>query len=228
MQSKKVLRLFLAAAVAVFVGFGAVAAAEEESPSQAGEKVGIEGQYVRVAETEEGWVVLGYRTANESVEKEWMLLDVGMTVLKGSQSQTITRDQVKLVTPDDKVLSLPSIEEFGKARGELAAMTERADMMRDSINYFPPGADLPCRIGFFDDPTKPAQALAFDKVELSSQRACVGRLYFHVPGGIQYGNYNLDVKFANSVVKVPMKIMTKEEAKEFEQKWKQERKEAKH
>ena len=71
-------------------------------------------------------------------------------------------------------------------------------------------------------------SIAYDQVDLSSQRACIGRLYFHVPGGIQYGNYNLDVKFANSVVKVPMKIMTKDEAKEFEKQWKQELKEAKH
>jgi hypothetical protein len=90
-------------------------------------------------------------------------------------------------------------------------MTERANINRDSINYFPPGADRACRIGFFSDPTKPMQDLAYDEVELNSQRACVGRLHFHLPGGIQYGNYNLDVQFANSVVRVPMKIMTKDE-----------------
>jgi len=83
-------------------------------------------------------------------------------------------------------------------------------------------------IGFFTDPTKPMQGIEYDEVELSSQRACIGRLYFPVPGGIQYGNYNLDVKFANSIVKVPMKIMTKDEAKAFEKQWKQALKEAKH
>ena len=217
-----------AASAVLFVGFGGLASAGDEAAAQAGEKIGVEGTFVRVAETDEGWVVLGYRIANESVKEEWMLLDVGMTVLSGVKGQTITRDQIKLVTPDKQVIDLPSTKEYEKARGSLAAMTEKANMMDDSINYFPPGANQACRIGFFLDPTKPMQGVAYDQVELNSQRACLGRLYFHVPGGIQYGNYNLDVVFDNSVVKVPMKIMTKDEAKEFEKQWKQELKEAKH
>jgi hypothetical protein len=127
-----------------------------------------------------------------------------------------------------KVLPLPSQEEFLKARGEVAAMTDRDNMMRESINYFPPGTNEPCAIKFFADPSHPAAGLAYDKVELSSQRACIGRLYFHVPGGLQLGNYNVDVKFADSVLKVPMEIMTKKQAKEFEKKWKEAEKEAKH
>ena len=220
--------VMLVAAVALTVGFGGLAAAEEESPAQAGEKVGVEGQFVRVAETEEGWVVLGYRVANESVNQEWMLLDVGMTVLKGVKSQKITRDQIKLVTPDKKVLDLATQQEYEKARGSLGVMEKRADMVGDSINYFPPGANDPCRIGFFANPARLRPELAYDEVELASTRACVGRLFFQVPGGIQLGNYNLDVVFANSIVKVPMKIMTKDEAKEFEQKWKEAQKDSKH
>lgn len=228
-KSQKLFCMVLASVVALTsVGYGAFAAAADETPSQAGEKTGVEGQYVRVAETDEGWVVLGYRIANESVKEDWMLLDVGMTVLHGVKGQKITRDQIKLVTPDRQVIALPSAKEYGKARGSLAAMTERANMNQDSINYFPPGADQACRIGFFSDPTKPMQDLAYDEVELNPQRACVGRLYFHVPDGIQYGNYNLDVQFANSVVRVPMKIMTKDEAKAFEKQWKEERKKNKH
>ena len=172
--------------------------------------------------------MIGYETANGSVGKEWILLDVGMTVQKGVKPQKITRDQIKLVTPDDKVVPLPSQEEFLKASGKVAAMTERDNMIRDSINYLPPGTDLPCAIKFFPDPTRPAQGLAYDEVDLDSQRACMGRLYFHVPAGLHLGNYSLDVVFANSVVKVPMEIMTKEQAKEFEKKWKKAQKEARH
>ncbi len=218
-----------AAAIALMiVGFSGLATAEEETPAQEREKVGVEGTFVRVAENSEGWVVVGYKMANESVGKEWMLLDLGMTVFPGAKSQKVTRDQIKLVTPDGQVLPLPSQEEYSEARASLAAMTERADIMRDSIDYFPPGADRPCRIGFFADPTKRLQDMAFDFVELNSQRACVGRLYFQVPGGIQLGSYNLDVAFADGVVKVPIDIMTNEQAKEFEKEWKRKAKAAKH
>ena len=36
------------------------------------------------------------------------------------------------------------------------------------------------------------------------------------------------MQFSNSIVRVPMKIMTKEEAKTFEKEWKEAKKEAKH
>jgi hypothetical protein len=216
------------ALVVCVVGFGGVVSAEEETAAQAGEKTGVMGKFVRVAETDEGWVVLGYGTANDSVKEEWMLLNVGMTVKQGVKGQKITRDQIKLVTPEGQGISLPSNEEYSTARASLAAMTQRDDMMHESIDYFPPGADRACRIGFFSDPTKPIQDLAYDEVNLDPQRACVGRLYFHVPGGIQLGDYNLDVQFANSVVRVPMQIMTKDEAKEFEKQWKEAEKADKH
>jgi hypothetical protein len=55
--------------------------------------------------------------------------------------------------------------------------------------------------------------MAYDEVELSWQRACLGRLYFHVPGGIKYGQHWLNVKFRDSLVRVPFRILTDEEKK---------------
>mgnify|MGYP001824140281 FL=1 len=212
----------------VIVGLGGWAAAEQETPAQVGEKVGVEDTFVRVAENQEGWVVLGYRIANESVGQEWMLIDLGLALQKGVKDQTITRDHVKLVTPDHQVISLATQPEYEEVAGSLALMEKKATEFGDSINYFPPTANMPCRIGFFTDTRHPERGAAFDQVELDYNRACVGRVYFHVPGGIQYGNYNLDVKFANSILKVPMEIMDKERTKEFEKQWKEAKKKAKH
>jgi hypothetical protein len=53
--------------------------------------------------------------------------------------------------------------------------------------------------------------MSWGQVELSNTRASLGRLYFHVPGGITYGQHWLNVKFAQSVVRVPFRILTKEE-----------------
>ena len=52
-----------------------------------------------------------------------------------------------------------------------------------------------------------------DDIELSSSRACLGRLFFQIPGGIKYGQYFLNVKFEKSVVRVPFRILTKDEEK---------------
>jgi hypothetical protein len=218
----------MAVTTAVIIGIGGWVAAEDETPAQSGEQTGVEGTFVRVATNEEGWVVLGYRIANESVGKDWMLLDLGMTVTKGTKTQKITRDDIKLVTPNHDVISLPTQEDYEKVRGSLVPLVQRDAMTGDSINYFPASADDPCSIQFFAEQGGPRVMLAYDEVELSSNRACVGRVYFEVPGGIQLGNYNLDVKFENSIVKVPMQIMTEEQAKEFTKKWKEELKEERH
>jgi hypothetical protein len=45
-------------------------------------------------------------------------------------------------------------------------------------------------------------------------RACLGRLFFKIPGGIQYGQYWLLVQFDNSQLKVPFKVLTEKDAKQ--------------
>ena len=118
-------------------------------------------------------------------------------------------DDVSLTTPDGSKIALATVEEYRKA--DLRALDQRASVVRDSINYFPPEASQACRIGFFAEVGSPA--MSYDQVELSSQRGCVGRLYFPVAGGIKYGQYFLNVKFQDRLVRVPFRILTKEEDK---------------
>jgi len=181
----------------------------------------IQGQYVRVAYNNEGYVSLGYRVANQSVGEEWMLLEMGTTVLGSKESYLLTRDALSLSTPDGKTIPLPSNKEYREAA--LQALDMRAKVVRDSINYFPPGARNACRIPFFAELT--SRAMARDQVDLSWQRACVGRIFFKVPGGIQYGQHFLDVQFENGKVRVPFRILTKEEEKTFSKSWKDIKKE---
>ena len=169
----------------------------------------MEGKFVRAAYNNEGYVILGYQTANYSVGEEWVLLEVGMTVRDSVPDYTLPRDRLSLETPDGTTLPLPTIQEHREVN--TSALEQRARVQRDSINYFPPSAHLPCAIVFFPDLT--SRALPRDDVELSSSRACVGRLYFKVPGGIKYGQHWLNVKFEKSLIRVPFRILTKEEEK---------------
>ena len=41
----------------------------------------MEGKFVRAAYNNEGYVILGYQATNRSIGDEWMLLEVGMTIL---------------------------------------------------------------------------------------------------------------------------------------------------
>jgi hypothetical protein len=176
----------------------------------------MEGRYVRVAYNNEGYAILGYKLANLSVGEEWMLLEVGFALRDGVPDYDLTRKELSLETPDGKTIPLPTIEEYRKADTRALQMRER--VQRDSINYFPPNAHRACSIQFFTDVS--SRAMPWDKVEMSDQRACVGRLYFPVPGGIQYGQHWLNVKFAKSLIRVPFRILTKDEEKFLDKNYK--------
>ena len=169
----------------------------------------MEAKFVRAAYNNEGYVILGYQVNNRSVGEEWMLLEVGMTVLNKTPDYTLKREHLSLELPDGSTIPLPSVEEH--RAGNTSAIQARTRVQRDSINYFPPMASHACRIGFFSDLDQ--RAMPYDQVELSNTRACLGRLYFHIPGGMKYGQYWLNVKFEKSVVRVPFRIFTEEEEK---------------
>ena len=168
----------------------------------------MEAQFVRAAYNNEGYVILGYQVANRSVGDPWMLLEVGMTV-REKPDYRLTREAISLETPDGKTIPLPSISEH--RAGNTQALQKRSEIQRDSINYFPPLATKACAIQFF--PELDSRAMPYDEVELSKERACLGRLYFQIPGGIAYGQHWLNVKFQNSLIRVPFRIFTKEEEK---------------
>jgi len=169
----------------------------------------IEGTWVRAAYNNEGYAILGYRLANLSIGDEWMLLEFGTTLRDGVSNYTLKRDALSLETHDGKTVPLATTIEYREAN--LSALQAREKVQRDSINYFPPSASQACRLGLFAE--LDSRAVAWDQVELSPQRGCVGRLFFKVPGGITYGQYWLNVKFEKSLVRVPFRILTKEEEK---------------
>ncbi len=210
--------------LALALASGGVLAQDEIKKPEPGvpEIFTLEGQFVRIAYNNEGYASLGYRMANQSVGEEWMLLEVGMTLREGNQAYMLKREHLSLATPDGKTIPLPTNAEYRKAG--LTGLENRANVVRDSINYFPPMATQACPIRFFVE-LGGRPSIPLDQIEVSERRACLGRLFFKVPGGIQYGQHFLNVQFANSLVRVPFRILTKEEEKEFSGKWKDIKKE---
>jgi hypothetical protein len=176
------------------------------------------GQFVRVAYNTQGFVTLGYRAAQQAVGEEWMLLEVGLSMRSPAKDFTLKREHLAIKTPDGTRIGLATQKEYGEA-GSLRALNMRMQVMRDSINYFPVDASRPCAIRFFANPGQPGSQLAWDQVELSPERGCLGRLYFRVPGGIKVGQHWLIVNFGESEVQVPFRILTKQEAEAFSKSW---------
>ena len=52
--------------------------------------------------------------------------------------------------------------------------------------------------------------MAYDEVDISHNRACLGRIFFHIPDGITLRPALAQREFAKSVVRVPFRILTKE------------------
>jgi hypothetical protein len=192
---------------AIGLTFGA-APADAQAPN----KMIPRGEYVRQAYNEEATLIIGYRTANLSVGQEWMLLEAGFTVLPGNNQQ-IKRDQFMLETPDGTIIPMATQTEAQAETATLKALNRRADIQREPIDYFPPQVQVATPMSFFANPAEPG-ALPFDQFGASAEQGRVGRLFFKVPGGIQYGRYLLHLKLAKGKLVVPINIMTKEELKE--------------
>lgn len=215
MKHKKVASFVLVGLVSVWIPVARGDARTQEQPKVQLPQPGVpqamtmEGKFVRAAYNNEGYAILGYKLANDSIGEEWMLLEFGTTVRDGVPNYVLTRDALSLELPNGKTIPLASISE--QRAGNTIGLQNRAKVARDSINYFPPSASRPCRIGFFAELN--SSLTPFNQVELNSQLGCLGRLYFHVPGGIAYGQHWLNVKFEKSIVRVPFRILTKDEEK---------------
>ena len=217
MKNRFVVSLAFAAALGAIALVAAAppASAQQQKPTiqipdpGVPEAMTIEGSFVRAVWNNEAYAILGYRLANSSQGEEWMLLEFGTTVLDKTPNYTMKREHLSLDTPDGKNLPLPSVEEYRAAPTQ--GLINREKVIRDSINYFPPMASQACRIGFFADLDQ--RALPWDQVEVSNRRACLGRLFFKVPGGIAQGQHWLNVKYQNSTLRVPFRILTKDEEK---------------
>jgi hypothetical protein len=157
--------------------------------------------------------------AQDQIGKEWMRLEVGITLRKPTDDYRLKREDITITTPDGKTIPLATQKEYQEAMNAVRVLNQRAKVVRDSINYFPLEADQACSLQFFADLGGPGRQLAYDETELSWHRGCLGRLFFRVPGGIQIGQHWLNIRFANSSLQVPFRTLTKEEEKQLEKHW---------
>src|SRR5262245_30548411 len=152
--------LLAAWVVCVPIGIQAQAPKVEIPKSGVPQIMTMEGKFVRAAYNNEGYVILGYQVVNRSIGEEWVLLEIGATARDGVEAFKLMRGAFSLDVPDGKTIPLPSDSEVRAAN--LSALQNRTKVQRDSINYFPPSATRPCRIGFFAELTSPV--MAYDEV----------------------------------------------------------------
>jgi len=144
--------------------------------------------------------VVSYRFADGSLGDEWLLLDIALT---GSRHDTVEvkRDGIFLRAPSGEDIPLAAQDEFAAAYGVLAPVLARADIAAEPLGYWAGRGDE--RLEFF---TTPGEALVFPSFWVNDRQVYTGRLFFHVPGGIQAGRYELRVKLPESELHVPFRL----------------------
>ena len=150
-----------------------------------------------------------------SIGEEWMLLEFGTIVRDGVPDYTLEREALSLETGDGKTIPMATEEEYRSGN-------VRALLQRESPSRFHQLLSAERQPGlshwFFAELDYPA--MSYDQVELSYTRGCVGRLFFRIPGGIAYGQHWLNVKFEKTLVRVPFRILTKDEQKLLDKNYK--------
>lgn len=159
------------------------------------------GQYLLMNKGPEAEVVVGYRYAQQTLGAEWLLLEIAMTS-PPNQTARILRSNVSIKTPGGKVVPLATQTEFNEAYGGLQSRIRAADVVRDPMDYWPPRKQT-CEIRFF---TAPGAGVVFDEVTVNDFRACQGRFFFKIPGGVQAGRYVLSIDLEESEISIPIPL----------------------
>jgi hypothetical protein len=159
------------------------------------------GRFILRQEGPEVDAVLGYRFAANSIGSDWLLLEVNLSSPR-QQSAEIMREDVWVRTPDGTKVPLASQKLFGEDYGALRPVIDKANIQRDPMDYFPPNR-RDCQVQFF---VGPGDGVAFDSVSVNDRRACQGKLFFKIPGGVQPGRWTLGIDLEESQVRIPFEI----------------------
>ena len=200
---KPIAALVVTSALAV-VRPGPGAAEDPDAPAGVPQIMTLEGRYVRVAYNNEGYAIIGDRRSTVGIGEPWILLEVGFALRDGVPNYDMTRDALDRDPGGKRSRS----RRTRSTKANLQALQAREKVQRDSID-FPPTPTRPAGSAFAE---LDQQAMSWDKVEMSDQRACLGRLFFPCRA-VQYGQYWLNVKFEKSVVRVPFRDPDEEEEK---------------
>jgi hypothetical protein len=148
-------------------------------------------------------VALSYRFAAGNLGFDWLLLDAAITG-NHQESTELKREKIALKTPSGDIIPLPPQEELATDYRTVRSADKRADIASEPLKYW--GGRRLCSLNFLREP---GTGLAMPSVWVNQDRACEGRLYFPIPGGVQAGHYELRIDLKESKVRIPFQIGTR-------------------
>ncbi len=142
--------------------------------------------------------LVSFRWADDHLGDEWLVLVVWLSGGRAAATQ-VDRNEIHVRGPDGTRYPLPSQQAFREAYPEIQASLRSVDLS------YPPGR------GFAGDRRPsgrwflagPWEGFAYDTVDVSPFHFCSGPLVFLVPGGIQPGQWVLEIDLEESKVRIP-------------------------
>lgn len=149
-------------------------------------------------------VVMSYRWANSSYQKErWLFFETGVMAMSG-KPVTVAREDVSLVLPDGTSIPMPSQKTMGEDNREVVRQLNTARASRDPITGYFVGADREERMGFF---TVPGANIVFQEFNVDFRRVALGDIFFTTPTGLwKPGTYRLVIRNKDVSVSLPFDL----------------------
>jgi hypothetical protein len=132
-------------------------------------------------------------------EGPWLMLDAEMSATGGPIS--IPRSAVAVRTPSGEVVPLATQQEFEQAYPELVSPMRQADFFKEDLGYFLPEPARPLHLFRLH-----GVGWVWPTVLLDPFHNCYGRLYFHLPNGVQKGRYELLIRLSKDEVVIPFNV----------------------
>lgn len=164
--------------------------------------VSATGEHYLLAEGPELEVALGTGYANGHLGAEILILGVSLTAAPGVARTVVDRAAISVQTPDRRTIPPLGRDEYRERFAKLHGAARQAAMSSPTLVGTGPGR-RPCGEWFYADPTT---AFARDVLYVSPFEACDGELFFEVPGGVQPGRWELEIRLEESVVEIPFTL----------------------
>jgi hypothetical protein len=176
--------------------FGTTAFAGTNSESQTVTQVGATAVLYRGPQVN---VVISDRFARYNPTGNWLLLDTAMTAT--GDPIGIPRGAIAVRTPDGEVVPLATQAQFERAYPQLTATVMRANVSREPLGYLIPQRYRPMRLF-----APHGIGVVWDSVWLDQFHNSFGRLYFHLPFGVQKGPYALLIHLKEHEIVIPFTV----------------------
>jgi hypothetical protein len=167
------------------------------------ETPGVErlGRYILRQTGNEAEVIVAYKHAALNLGTEWLVLELAFSSPQG-QSAKFDREDIWVRTPGGVRIPVASQKAFGEAYAKMRKQISKANVVREPMDYFPPNREQ-CGIQLF---VAPGEGIAYDQVTVNDRRACEGKLFFYIPGGVQPGRYVFGIDLEEDDIRIPFTL----------------------